>query len=351
MILVRDGGFISSSISVSLAKCYNGSTRMKNRNSFVFKSFFEQWLPRLIAVIVLAYLVYSLCFRGDALSNLHIIALAIIVVLVLAPMANRLKLFNFIDFSSKLNNVAQEQQKTKRELNELRNQISTFVSMRVSPIQVVTMNGSKALRELLTGLRNTETEVVSPVSIKKDDKYTKEEFLRRAYGYRFRAYTLLYIVRAFQVASLEHRLLELTDFPEGSTMDEKMRNILKKILDNGLDAVFPIRIIDEKSGETTPAITLEDVENIQLINSLIDLCQKVENNEIELPSRHDIDSLFDKIQEALATIAAGLEVVGTHAILYQYRMINAIESLKKEIEQADIEQRPIRIPPPNSDKD
>jgi len=177
----------------------------------------------------------------------------------------------------------------------------------------------------------------------------KEEFLRRAYGYRFRAHALLLLTMAFQVAMREHRAFEPADFVEGNTMSEKIPNMIKRVLDNGLDTVFPIRIIDGKSGETKSVITPEIIENLQLINSLIDLCQKIENNEIELPPRHDIDNLFDKITEALSTIGAGLEVVGTNSILYQYRMLNTIETLKREIEQADAEQRPIRFPPPNSD--
>jgi len=264
-------------------------------------------------------------------------------------MVSWLKLFNFIEFGSKLNDINREQQKTKREMNEIKNQISTFVSMRVSPIQIMTTNGSEVFRELFSSFRKTESEVDSTVSIEKDREYTKETFLRRAYGYRFRAHALLLLTMAFQVAVREHRAFEPADFVEGNTINEKIPNMLKRVLDNGLDIVFPIRIIDEKSGETRPVITPEIEENLQLINSLIDLCQKVENNEIELPPRHDIDNLFDEITEALSTIGAGLEVVGTNSILYQYRMLNTIEALKKEIDQADIEQRSIRFPPPNSD--
>ena len=321
---------------------------MKNSNSFALKSFLEQWLPRLIALGVFAYLIYSLLFRQDEFSWLHIAALAIVIALILAPMASRLKVLNLIDFNSKLNDVMREQQEAKREVNELKNQISTFVSMRVSPIQIMTTNGSAVFRELLSSFRKTESEVDSTVSIEKDTKYTKETFLRRAYGYRFRAHALLLLTMAFQVAVREHREFEPADFVEGNTMSEKIPNMIKRVLDNGLDTVFPIRIIDEKSGETKSVITPEIIENLQLINSLIDLCQKIENNEIELPPRHDIDNLFDKITEALSTIGVSLEVVGTNSILYQYRMLNTIETLKREIEQADAEQRPIRFPPPNS---
>ena len=316
---------------------------MKNSDSFALKSFFEQWLPRLIALSIFAYVIYSLIFRGDSFSGLHIGALVIILALILAPMANRLKVLNVIEFSSKLNDLKREQQETKSQLSELRNQISTVVSTRVSPIQVVTMNGSGVVRELLSSLKKTEKEE------EKDTKYTREEFLRRAYGYRAKAYVLLLMTMDFQIAMREHRAFELADRVEGNTMTEKIPKMIKMILDNGLDSVFPIRLIDEKSGEATSVITPEIVEGLKQINSLIDLSQKVENDEIELPPRLDIDSLFGKIGDALSTIGLSLEVVGTNSILYQYRVTSAIKALQKEIEQSEIEQRPMRFPPPNSD--
>ena len=317
------------------------------------KPFWEQTFPRIIAIVVaigtFAYLLYDLLGRASELSTLHVWLLVIILALILASMASRLKVLNFIDFNSRLNDLKQEQQETKSQLIELKNQISTVVSMRVNPIQIVTTSDSEVLREVFSSFRKTESEVASTVSIGKDTKYTKEEFLRRAYGYRSRAYTLLLLTMVFQVAMREHRVSEPADFVEGDTMSEKIPNMIKRILDNGLDTVFPIMLTDEKSGETRSVITSEIIEKLQLINSLIDLCQKIENNEMELPPRTDIDSLFDKIGDALSTIGAGLEVIGTYSILYQYRMMNAIEALKKEIGQADAEQRPIRFPPPNSD--
>lgn len=316
---------------------------MKNSDSFALKSFFEQWLPRLIALGIFAYVIYSLIFRGNTFSGLHIGALAIILALILAPMASRLKVLNFIEFNSKLNDLKREQQETKSQLSELRSQISTVVSTHVSPIQVVTMNGSGVVRELLSSLKKTEKEG------EKDTKYTREEFLRRAYGYRSKAYVLLLMTMLFQIAMREHRAFEVADFAEGDTMDEKIPNMIKRILDNGLDSVFPIRIIDGKSGETRSVITPETIEGLQLINSLLGLSQKIENDEIELPPRLEINNLFHKIGDALSTIGLSLEVVGTNSILYQYRVTSAINALQKEIEQSEIEQRPMRFPPPNSD--
>lgn len=192
------------------------------------------------------------------------------------------------------------------------------------------------------------SEYKSEIPISEELVKSKEDFLRRAYGYRHRAYILLRMALSFQNAIREHRIFEPSDFAEGNTMDEKIPNMIKRILDNGLDTVIPIRIIDEKSGETRSVITPEILEGLNQINSLLDLYRKIKNDEIELPSRFDIDNLFDKIGDALATLAAGLEIVGTHSILYQHRMESAIKALEKEIEHAEAEQRPIRLPPPNS---
>ena len=327
---------------MSFTHCYNGLSRiMKNSDSFALKSFFEQWLPRLIALGIFAYLIYSLILRGDAFSALHIGALAITLVLILAPMAGLLKVFNF-EFRSKLNALKREQQKTTSQLSELSNQISNVVSTRVNPIQIVT-NDSSIIRELFSTLKKTEKEE------KNDEEYTKEEFLRQTHGYLARAHILLMITISFQIAMVEHRRFELSDQVKANTMYERIPKMIKRILDNGLDSVFPIKLIDEKTGETTSAITPQTIEDLKQINSLIDLAQKVENDEIELPSHLDIDSLFDKVRNAISTISLSIELVGTNSILYQYRISSNINALKKEIDQAEIEQRPMRFPPPNSD--
>lgn len=194
---------------------------MKNSDAFPLKTFLEQWLPRLIALSIFAYLIYSLVFRGDAFSLLHVGALVIVLALILVPMASRLKVFNVIEFSSKLNDLKKVQEKTNNQLSELRSQMSTVVSARVSPIQIVATDTSVA-RELLSSLGKTEKEE------KKDTEYTKEKFLQRFYDYRSRAYFLLYMTMVFQVAMREHRAFELADIVEGNTMNEKIPRMLKK---------------------------------------------------------------------------------------------------------------------------
>lgn len=314
---------------------------MTKANSFPLKLFFEQWLPRLIALGIFAYLIYSLIFRGDAFSALHIGALVVTLVLILAPMAGSLKVFNF-EFRSKLNDLKREQQKTTSQLSELSNQLSTYVSTRVNPIQIVTTDSS-AIRELFSTVKNTEK------GDKEDKEYTKEEFLRRTYDYLAKAHVLLMLTVSFQIAIRERRSYESADRVEGNTMSERIPKMIQKVLDNGLDSAFPIKSIDKETGEATSLITPEDAEDVQQINSLIDLSKKIENDEIELPSHLEIDSLFGRVQNAISTMGAGLEVVATRAILYQYSIANAINRLKKELDQSKIEQRPMRFPPPDSD--
>jgi len=314
---------------------------VKEDNSFPFKLFLEQVLPRLIALGIFGYLVYSLIFKGHALSSLHIVALAIMLVLLLAPMAGILKVFSF-EFRSKLDDLKKEQQKTTSQLIDLRSQISTFITTSFNPIQIVTTDSS-GLTDLFSNLRKADK------AEKTEKRYTKEEFLRRTHGYLSKAYVLLLLTRSFQIAMLEHRPFELADRVEGNTMREKIPKMVKEILDNGLDSVFPIKLADEKGNEVTSVITPEIIQGLEQINSLIDLSQKIESDEIELPSHVDIDSLFDKIGDSIATIALSLEVVGTKSILYQHKITSTMNALRKEIEQSEIEQRPIRFPPPNSD--
>jgi len=314
---------------------------MKKDNSFPLQLFFEQVLPRLIASGIFAYLLYSLISKGHALSSLHIGALVIMLVLLLAPTARILRVFGF-EFRSKLNDLKREQQKTTSQLIDLRSQISTYITTSSNPIQIVTTDAS-GLSDLFSSLRKTEK------AEKTDKKYTKEEFLRRTHGYISRAYVLLLLTMSFQIATREHRSFQLADYVEGSRMREKIPKMVKKILDNGLDSVFPIKLIDEKGDEVTSVITPEIIEGLEQINSLIDLSQKIENDEIELPSHLDIDSLFDKIGNSIATVALSLEVVGTNSILYQHKITATMNALRKELEQSEIEQRPVRFPPPNSD--
>ncbi|MFC1893970.1 hypothetical protein ACFLYR_08155, partial [Chloroflexota bacterium] len=192
-------------------------------------------------------------------------------------------------------------------MSEIKSQISTVVSMGVSPIQqqttIFTANGLKNIKEVMSTFNKSEGE---PDSVS-DIQYTKEKFLRHAYGYRYRAHALLLLTLAYQIAMREHRTFEPTDFVEGDTMEEKISNLIKRVLDNGLDTVFPIGTIDEDSGETRSVITPEIVEGLKQINSLLDLCQKIEKDEIELPPRLEIDGLFNKIKDALSTVGAGLE--------------------------------------------
>jgi uncharacterized membrane-anchored protein YhcB (DUF1043 family) len=303
---------------------------MERNNSFPLKSFLEQWLPRLVALGILAYLVYSLLFKQDHFTWLHIIALAMAIGLILAPMASRLRVSNLIDFKSKLDGLEQEQRETKAQLNELTNQISTTISMRVNPVQVISLQG---YQQLISNIQESESRLPNTTTANEGRKYTKVEFLRLVNGYRNRAFPLLLLTRAFQKTINEHRYPPSDSATEDMTMDEHIKYLVNTILENDLRTAFPIEVIDEKSGKTRPfpIITPDVIEGLRQINSLLDLSQSIETGKQELPSPSDIDNLFDKVSNALSTIGAGLEIVATNSILYRYAVTSAIKSLEEKI--------------------
>lgn len=229
-----------------------------------------------------------------------------------------------------------------QEIKEITNILLTYKERGITPEEYSIFKD-----KMLPQISEPKSEIV----INGELVRSKEEFLRRAYGYRYRAYTVLLMTMVFQIAACEHRAFEPADFATGDTMDEKIPNMIKRIIDNGLDTTFPIRVVEEKGGEAISVITPEILDGLKQINSLLDLYQKIENDETELPSRRDIDSLFDNIKDALATLSAALEIVGSHSVIFEYRMTGAIEALKNELKQAEAEQRPVRFPPPNPDKD
>ncbi|MBA7666732.1 hypothetical protein ES703_74813 [subsurface metagenome] len=161
---------------------------------------------------------------------------------------------------------------------------------------------------------------------------TKEEFLRRAYAIRARARAILSLAHVFQIAIREHRLYEEKDEIEGENYDEKTCNTLKKILDNGLKTLLPIYLVNGKGGKPKPLPWKAIEEKVVLLNRIIELRQKVEKGEIELPERSEINELFDKVGDALGDIFVGLIAIGSQSIISEYRVHKFIEELEKKAE-------------------
>jgi hypothetical protein len=316
---------------------------MGKGNPFPFKLFLELWLPRLIALAILGYLAYSLFFRQDQFSWLHITALLIATALILAPMASRLKISNLIDFNSKLDGLEREQQETKNQLNELRNQISTAISMRVSPVQVVSFEGA---RDLLLAAHQATEQLAVNTSTHTTAQDTKEQFLRRVSNICGIAFPILILARSFQVTINEHRIF-VSDIPQSYNQNESLKHLVTSILEHDLTTIVPLVLRGQDDQKAESVVTPEVLEGLKQLPYLVDLYQQVKSGEQELTLLPHIDALLDKVSLALATIGGVLDVLGSHAILYKYEAQTAIKALLDKIDIPDADQTSPSTTPPN----
>ncbi len=291
--------------------------------------FWEQIFSRIIAVGILAYLIYSLVFIGQVLTGLHVWMALIALVLVLVPMASRLKIFNFLDFTSKIDNIQKEQQETKNALVELRSQISAAIDVRVSPVQHQTnilSLSSININELMK-LAQSSTPGATETTIK-EPQYTINRFLRRANLHRSRAFSILFIARHFQEALLNHELGK--DIAPEETLDEKIHSMSKSLLDKGLDKLFPIHIVDE-NGKTELFSISEISEGLQLVDSFLDMYQKIDKQEMQVPD--NADELLNKIEHTMYLIQSGIVILGTSTIVSEYNLRQTFAQLQSWIQE------------------
>lgn len=306
------------------------------------RTFWEQTFPRIaaivIAILAFAYLLYDLLVRGNELSGLHLGILLIVLALVLATIASRLKIVNFLDFNSKLESLREE---TTHELRGLRNQISTAIDLRIRPEQhqmtIFNMGGSLAKPVLEQLVKQYQASTIPAAGVdNKRTEYSREQFLRRADTYRARAYTILVLARAFQTSILEHRTPEPDDTGNGS-IDERIVYLVEKLIDDGLQIIIPFHIEKDTKENIQPQILEETTVNLRLLNSLLDLRNKVDNEEIPLPSRDEVDELIDKVADALSTVQVAIAYRGTLAIMYEYEMMSKIKELRAKYLGSDAE--------------
>lgn len=242
--------------------------------------------------------------------------------MILAPMAGRLKLMNILDYESKFNELKQEQLTTRNQLINIQSQISTYFS----PIQQTNIFTAKTFEGLEKFLPVHKT-----LEDKMDKKTQKERFLKRAYQRLSSAYDILYIAIAFQVALHEHRVIEMTDYDydEDDSTNVRINKMLKKLLDNGLETIFPVKLINENGEEKT--LPVEQIAiNLQMIPRLIELLNQVEQDqEVELTTQ-EIDAMFTNINDSLSEIVTSIVVIGSSSIASYYGITKAIEKVKEK---------------------
>ncbi len=292
---------------------------MKNR------TFWEQLFPRILALGIVGYLIYYLGIKGDALNIFHIVMLVIMLALVLAPMARKLKIFNIVDFDSKFNALQEEQQETKAQIGEMANKISNIIDVQIKPSQNQTnIINLGDMEEFLKELKSPkQLDTPTPTKDKGDSEQDRIDFLSSAEIHRGRTFTVLVIAREFQEAILEHKALS-AKVVIGDTLDDKIRHMSKALIDRDVSVLFPFNILKGEV-DAVPDIVSDITNGLQCVDEFLNIRQKVENREIAVPS--NADELLENITEAVLNIKGAVIVSGSTAIVTNYNVKNKVNQL------------------------
>jgi len=286
------------------------------------KAFWKDDLPRIVAIVIavatFVYLLYDLTIRGNDLSMLHLWILLIILALVLGSIASRLKIFNFIDFNSKVDSLRRE---TKRELAEIRTKVSAIVETQTTQRQFTIMNlisGSDPdmlARSLEKQYRTLEKPQVGEGESRLESE--KDKFLRRVDTLIKRAYDVLFIARALQIAISNNRIPAAAEDNLGTgDIEKRTAYLIGAFLDGGIEVLIPKVETDNAK------------RNLEQILKLINIKSKCESENEQLPPYKEVDKMFDDAYDGLGTIAAGTVLYASAAIVDHKRIMNKIEELK-----------------------
>ncbi len=279
-------------------------------------SLWDKTIPRVVTAGAFAYLVYALVWKGEDLSYLHVLVFSLVVALVLVPFARRLKIPSVIDFESKLESLREE---TKKELGDIRNQISATIETQINPVQhqwTVIGMGEPLVKQLAQSIteefqRGTSVETV------KGDKYTRTWFLRKADSERMRAYDILFVAYHLQIALQQQRSPEELAIPfPVKVIDERINHMINHLLNGGVELFVP-------SSEVT-----KTSEGLKAIKTLLEVRSKVDSQEIEPPSQQETEELLAKIRNTIGGIIAGAILQGSEAIRSRYEIMQKIQELR-----------------------
>ena len=258
-------------------------------------------------------------WQGTDLSYLHVLIFLLVVALILAPLAGRLKILNLIDFNSKLESFKEE---TKKDLTDIKNIITTTIETRIAPVQqqwtVLSMSDSEAKQSIESIIKNATGWKSDKEDSIDEAESPRIKFLRKADLYRARAFTVLAIARGIHIAFSDHRMPEAEDITPG-TVDESITSIIDILVVDGVDWLFPSSAV------------VEITEGFETIKNILELRQKVDSKEVEPPSEQESEELFSKVEDSIRGIAAGVIIRGSDAVIYQQAMSKAIEELQDSL--------------------
>jgi hypothetical protein len=284
-------------------------------------SVWNQIVPYVVAAIATAYLIYVLVVQGDPLQFIHFWIFLLVVVLVLAPLAGRLKIWNLIDFDSKFQSLRNE---TKKELDQIRNQVSSVVQTSIVPMQHqwTVLGVDERMAKKLSESIEEQFKLMSlhrHLNGTKEIDSTRIQFLRRADFYRSRIYVVLSAAHFFHIVIREGRIPESGELGPDAT-DGRISHTLKHILDGGVELFVP------------PEEVAKTIEELRSIEKLLDLYRSVDSKETNVPSEQEGDQLFDNINSGLSGILAGVLLYGSQAIVAQQNVKRVLKELKEEWE-------------------
>lgn len=300
------------------------------------KEFWQQVFPRIIAVLMgiglFIFILLDIFLRNKEFANYHYWFLISAVALILATIAGRLKIFNFIDFNSKFNEFKQF---TERQFTDIKQQI---LNQNIAPSQNVST-------QIIFDTDSIDKNVLklSDFKTKYDDSsYSRDTYLKRAYAYRLYAGTLLQIARMLQIVITQNRMPEVLGSEvaaenqkeirfERFLSDEKILTLSNKILDDGVAHLFPFKVPDDS--DLTMQKTTEDTKSTLLyLPSFIETYQKVYKGEVEHPSFKDAEGSFEILSNGLGNLRVAIIMLGSHSLLSNYQFRTMLNDLKKELQ-------------------
>ena len=314
------------------------------------KDFWQQSFPRIGAIFLafgfLFFTLFDLFVRDKEISSFHFWILIAACSLILATIASRLKILNFVDFDSKFKKL---EKVTEKEFANIRQQLSASIKQQITPSQNVSTIVNLDLQSLMKTMGKTDV-----LHYERESDYNHDSFLRRADAYRLYAGSLLQIARMYQIVLTKH------DFPhinssnlfftgdksnqttfEGS-INRRILSWSESLLNEGIDSLFPFKIEDSDNDNRVMLLKRNTENCLRLLPSFIETYTKVSANEVEVPPFKDAKELFQKLADGLGNLRVAIILLGSQSILSLYQLQAGLnefmEKLKSEIDSS--EQRP-----------
>jgi len=287
------------------------------------KTFWRNDFPRLVAIVIavatFAYLVYDLTIKGNDLSMLHLWILLVVLALVLGSIASRLKIFNFIDFNSKVDSLRRE---TKRELAEIRTKVSAIVETQTTQRQFTIMNlisGSDP--QILAQSLEKQYKTLEKPRVGESEsglEPEKDKFFKRVEVLITRAFEVFFIGRALQIAIYKNRVpAEAEDNLGTGNIEERTTYLIKAFLDGGIEVFIPI-----------PEEVNNTKRSLEQILKLINIKNKCQSENDQLPPHQEVDKMFDDATDGLGSIVSGIVFFASAAIVSYNKVRSTIKELR-----------------------